>query len=117
MTIAQRIIQSRFANSGSEENKRRFVRTELIRNNANTGLSANLNRGLYAAKGDWLKPIAGDDMLMTKSIHKCIEFINSKNEDCIQLIHGIAKMYNENFKESNLIGSLASPIGNSTIKT
>ena len=83
------------------ENKQRFVRTELITNETNTGISANLNRGLYDANGDWIKPIAGDDMLTIESISPSIEFIRSNRDENIQLIHGIARMYHENFNENN----------------
>ncbi len=59
-----------------EENKERFVRTELIKPVANTGIPANCNRGLYASKGEWIKFIAGDDIL-----HKdCILTFNKISE-------------------------------------
>ena len=47
-----------------EENKERFVRTELLTPNKNTGVSANCNRGVKAARGEWVKIIAGDDLLL-----------------------------------------------------
>lgn len=41
----------------------RFTRTLLISSPHNTGTSANCNRGLNAAEGEWIKLIAGDDVL------------------------------------------------------
>lgn len=58
-----------------EENKERFVRTEIISTDINTGVSANFNRAEMACEGEWVKPIAGDDLLMFNCIEKCIDFM------------------------------------------
>ena len=39
------------------KNKEKFVRTELITVEKNTGTSANINRGIKASKGKWIKSI------------------------------------------------------------
>jgi len=57
------------------ENKNRFVRTELNTFEKNTGISSNCNRGFHAAKGEWVKPIAGDDILVPNCIFKFMEQI------------------------------------------
>jgi len=54
------------------ENKQRFVRTELITAEINTGIAPNCNRGVNAANGEWVKLIAGDDMLTENSIEQFI---------------------------------------------
>lgn len=41
----------------------RFIRTELITVAKNTGTSANINRAIRASKGEYIKSIAGDDLL------------------------------------------------------
>lgn len=46
-----------------ETNKNRFVKTELITIEKNTGTPSNCNRGLKVAQGEWVKLIAGDDIL------------------------------------------------------
>jgi len=46
-----------------EKNKKRFFRTELITTIKNTGIPSNCNRGVRASKGEWVKLIAGDDVL------------------------------------------------------
>jgi glycosyltransferase involved in cell wall biosynthesis len=51
-----------------EKNKGRFVRAEIITTLKNTGISPNCNRGIGAAKGEWIKEIAGDDLLLPKCI-------------------------------------------------
>jgi glycosyltransferase involved in cell wall biosynthesis len=57
------------------ENKARFVRTELIIVPANTGIPSNCNRGVKAAQGDWVKLIAGDDLLLKTCIQKNVAFV------------------------------------------
>lgn len=49
-------------------NEGRFYSTKLITSHINTGIAPNCNRGLYAAQGDWIKIIAGDDILMDHCI-------------------------------------------------
>lgn len=58
-----------------EHNKERFVNTELITTLKNTGIAPNCNRGLNLARGEWLKLIAGDDVLYEDAINKLIKFI------------------------------------------
>lgn len=58
------------------ENKTRFVRTEIIEVEKNTGVTANCNRGLNAARGEWLKLIAGDDILLDTCITDLIDYCN-----------------------------------------
>lgn len=55
----------------------RFARTELITVEENTGVSKNINRGCRAAEGEWIKPIAGDDILTDD----CIEVMQGKSEE------------------------------------
>ena len=43
------------------QNAERFVNTNIILAERNTGIPANCNRGGIKAKGEWLKFIAGDD--------------------------------------------------------
>ena len=51
-----------------DDNYRRFKRTKLITVHRNTGIPANFNRGVMAAKGAWIKTIAGDDVLYQNCI-------------------------------------------------
>ncbi len=50
---------------------------KLICAEKNTGTADNCNRGLYAAKGEWIKIIAGDDLLLPDAIESYISFANS----------------------------------------
>ncbi len=54
-----------------EKNKEKFIRTDLITTPENKGVSANCtncNRGIKAAQGEWIKFIAGDDILLPECI-------------------------------------------------
>lgn len=58
-----------------EKNKTRFVRTQIITSETNTGVSANLNRAEAACQGEWVKGIAGDDLLTPNCIADCVEYV------------------------------------------
>ena len=58
-----------------EENKERFVRAQIITSDLNTGVSANGNRGRDACQGEWIKGIAGDDLLTPNCIADCVEYV------------------------------------------
>lgn len=65
-----------------KENKERFVRTELITVTKNIGITPNCNRGVKAAAGEWVKVIAGDDIL--KSL--CLDIFISSIDDNSNII-------------------------------
>tara|TARA_R100000935_G_scaffold9585_5_gene19436 strand:+ start:5297 stop:6232 length:936 start_codon:yes stop_codon:yes gene_type:complete len=77
----------------------RFVRAELITTAQNSGTAGNLNRGISAAKGIWIKPIAGDDALFPDVIKNYISYIKKENK--ILCIHSNSIEYEENFQEKN----------------
>jgi glycosyltransferase involved in cell wall biosynthesis len=57
-----------------DNNKRLFVSTKLITTNENSGIPSNCNRGLNAASGNWVKLIAGDDLLKKECIFEFVNF-------------------------------------------
>lgn len=65
------------------ENKERFVKTELITVPENTGIPANCNRGVRAAQGEWVKLIAGDDLIEENMISEYINAIKILGNDKI----------------------------------
>lgn len=58
-----------------EQNKERFINTNIITTTHNTGVAANCNRGYKAAQGKWLKGIAGDDTFPPIAIEHYITFV------------------------------------------
>jgi glycosyltransferase involved in cell wall biosynthesis len=61
------------------KNENRFSRIELLTVPFNKGIPANCNRGVKAAKGEWVKIIAGDDILHQKCIELNINYIFNNN--------------------------------------
>lgn len=58
-----------------KENRERFVRTELLTVEKNTGIAGNANRANQAANGIWIKTIAGDDILLTECVHQNVKYV------------------------------------------
>jgi alpha-1,3-rhamnosyltransferase len=69
-----------------QENGNRFVRAELITVKSNTGIPANCNRGVKASQGEWIKIIAGDDILDKECLAQNIEFIRGQNPGRIKIL-------------------------------
>lgn len=87
-----------------EQNKNRFVRTQIITSEVNTGVSANLNRAEAACQGEWVKGIAGDDLLMPNCLEDSVEYVNN-NPDTIYLFgrieaFGVNEERNKYFTEN-----------------
>lgn len=59
------------ANSG------RFVKSQIVTTDTNTGVAANLNRGIKASCGKWVKAFAGDDILKPNAICSYVHFMNN----------------------------------------
>ncbi len=60
-------------------NEKRFYRCQIITAIRNTGISGNLNRGIMAAKGEWIKHMAGDDKLLPNSISGYMTYVQSNH--------------------------------------
>lgn len=63
-----------------KENDSRFIRTEIITVERNTGLPSNGNRIGQASKGQWVKLIAGDDLLEHDCIEKLVKYVDATPE-------------------------------------
>ena len=72
------ICRSWFESHGSH-----FERVELLIREKNGGVAANLNTVINAAKGEWLKTLAGDDILLPDCVSNNIEYINHNENDGI----------------------------------
>ena len=55
------------------EHKDRFLSSKIITTPVNTGTPANCNRGIKLCKGQWIKIIAGDDILMETCVASFVE--------------------------------------------
>jgi len=61
-------------------NKERFVSTKIITVNTNTGVSANCNRGIKNTSSDWIKFMAGDDILLPNCIEDNMNYVSDHKE-------------------------------------
>ena len=64
-----------------EESKYRFVNARLVTTDKNTGVSGNFHRGIIQSKGQWIKSIAGDDLLIPSAIAEYIDFVSNNPEN------------------------------------
>ena len=58
-----------------ERNRGRFVDVTIVHSDYNTGISANGNRGDNACKTEWVKGIAGDDLLLPDCIDNNMKYV------------------------------------------
>jgi len=86
-----------------EKNKDRFVRTELIAVNKNTGITANANRALRLAKGEWIKFIAGDDFLFPQAMESHVKFISQKEHKKSVIVVSSIQLFKDNIKDKRYI--------------
>ena len=64
-----------------DENSSLFCFTRFLESSINKGISANINQAWKATSFEWIKSIAGDDMLKKDCITKNVEYV-CKNIDC-----------------------------------
>lgn len=74
-------------------------RCQVVTVQNNTGLVSNINRGIKACKGEWIKLIAGDDTLLSDCITKNVDFVKSNNN--ILVCHSKAHYYLNTFERQN----------------
>lgn len=81
-------------------NESRFKNIQVIEADKNEGITKNINKGIKAAKSEWIKPIAGDDILLKDCIQKNIEYcIGNKVEN---VFSKVIDFQNE-LKEENIL--------------
>lgn len=83
------------------ENGHYFLRTELITTSKNTGIPANCNRALGTARGEWIKLIAADDILLDDCIKHNLAYIQ-KNPETQILFSAMHPFFVENGKKKFL---------------
>ena len=63
------------------KNEDSFLKVNFIQNKINKGVTRNCNIAWRAATCEWIKPIAGDDILMSNCISDNVMFVKN-NPDC-----------------------------------
>ena len=80
---------------------KRFISIKVITVPQNTGVSANCNRIIQTAKTDWIKFIAGDDILLPNCMHDNIEFAKSNPNS--KVFFSQVKVFQDAFDDENYI--------------
>jgi len=84
-----------------KRNRQRFLDTILVTSEINTGVSANVNRGLHKATGEWIKFLAGDDTMAPGCLTHNMEHVAANPE--IRVLFSQLDVYRESFEEQNFI--------------
>lgn len=85
-----------------ELNRSRFVRTELITVDKNTGVSANSNRAFAACMGEWKKGIAADDILLPNCVEDFMAFVSEHPE--VRWVSSYIRKYDVVIAEQSCVG-------------
>jgi len=84
------------------ENTDRFYKAVVVTAPKNTGIPANLNRGLEVSHGDWIKCIAGDDLLTEMCIDELINHISVSGKEIKVLSSAIIRFSGDSYKEGQI---------------
>lgn len=79
-----------------KENESYFIRTEIITVEHNTGLPSNGNRIGQASKGQWVKLIAGDDLLEPDCIEQLVRYV--VDNPCANVVFSRITHFTYNFE-------------------
>lgn len=85
----------------SEKNKKNFQGIKILKNKENLGVGKNLNKGIKEASGEWIKPIAGDDVLLKNCIENNMKFIKGNND--VKILFSKAIRFNDELTKENII--------------
>lgn len=86
------------------EHEPRFVRAELLTSIENGGVSANANRGLHAAQGEWIKFLAADDILKASCIEDNMTWVSRNPE--VKVLFSQIEIFRNTFEQSNFINTV-----------
>jgi glycosyltransferase involved in cell wall biosynthesis len=85
-----------------DQNEERFIRVEIVRHIDNTGITPNYNRGTLYARGEWIKYIAGDDILVANCIQRYVDNVFVlKNKIFVSCVIQFDQDFNERLIEIN----------------
>ena len=89
------------ASNWLKRNSYRFNGTQLISNKSNIGVCRNFALGYSTATGDWIKPLACDDVLLPFAI---TSFVSTSQSSGSQLLFSQIQMFSEINSDKVLIG-------------
>jgi glycosyltransferase involved in cell wall biosynthesis len=86
------------------DNGKRFVSSKILISETNTGVPANVNRGLYSAKGDWINFLAGDDTLKQDCVKDNMSWIESHPDT--KVLFSQVDVYDNTFDPRNFLKTI-----------
>lgn len=84
-------------------NENRFKRVQLLTVKHNTGIVFNINRGIKACNGKWIKEIAGDDILLETCISDNMNYIHLNPST--QIVFSKMIHFNDVYVAQNIIST------------
>jgi alpha-1,3-rhamnosyltransferase len=82
----------------------RFTDIVILTVPVNAGVSANCNRSITASTAEWIKFIAGDDILLPNCIEENIKFV-SNNHDA-KIIFSQVQVFQDTFENKNFVKNI-----------
>ncbi|MGV9003543.1 glycosyltransferase family 2 protein [Flavobacterium sp.] len=95
--------------------KDRFSDIKIITVPKNTGVSANCNRCIKASDAEWIKFIAGDDILLPNCIEDNLKFVAENQE--AKIVFSQVKVYQDDFEQSHFVKALPKHYPDNLMKT
>lgn len=71
----------KIVNEWIQENRSFFDSVNLFTLPQNSGVTNNINNAIKNSHGEWIKILAGDDLLKSNCITKCVEYTNKKHAE------------------------------------
>lgn len=59
------------------------INMQIVTTDKNTGVSGNLNRAIKISKGEWIKPMAADDILFEYSIERYVDYVLTNHKEVL----------------------------------
>ena len=96
-----------------KDHQKRFRRTAVVTSGVNTGVSANANRGLKEAAGEWVKFLGGDDAFAPGFLTKSMAYVTAHPE--VRVLFSQLDVYRETFEKKNYLRTTPEEIASDSI--
>ena len=96
-----------------KQNQQRFLNTSILTSDINTGVSANVSRGLKNATCEWVKFLGGDDAFEPGFLTNCMEHVAANPE--IRVLFSKLDVYRDTFEKQNFVHTTPEEIGPDSI--
>lgn len=84
-----------------DDNKNFFYASKIITIEKNSGIPTNCNRGVRNSQGEWIKIIAGDDLLISDCLQNFLNFVDINQT--AEIIYSKTLRFTGNVSEKNFL--------------